>query len=162
MSASSNLPGGIEIASDEQVIDIESFKFGFIQFLLQTKVVLTNRRLAAERPNVILGLIPIGTNKLSFPLENIASVGSSFEFGLVRFLLGVILAIIGLAVTSETAGGLIFLLAGVIILMGAFRYSIQVTNNAGQTIILHLIITQIDRARRFTSQVNTTLANRQQ
>ena len=77
-----NLPGGASLAPGEIVLVGDRFMFSTIAFYLHTELVLTNRRLYAVRPNTLLGLIPVGTARKNFPIENIAGInaGTRFDF----------------------------------------------------------------------------------
>lgn len=70
------LPGGASLAPGETVLVADRFMFSTVAFYLHTDLALTNRRLYAVRPNTLLGLIPVGTARSNFPVENIAGVNA--------------------------------------------------------------------------------------
>jgi hypothetical protein len=67
----SRLPRGWLAASGEHVVARAAFRFSVVVFL-STKPVLTDRRLAVDRPNTLLGIIPLGGQQFSVPVSNIA------------------------------------------------------------------------------------------
>ena len=158
MSTSVNLPGGIILGSDESVVRTEEYRLSLMSFFLKTKVALTNKRLAGEEPNTALGLIPVGSNKVSFPLSNVASIGISTSFRVWRFLLGLVLIVLGLSLVGESPAMLIIAVVGIPFVFGAFQTAFQITNNAGQTIALRIDILQKGSAQTLVNEVNRVIA----
>jgi hypothetical protein len=78
--ADERLPGGAALAPGELIVVEDSFMYSTIAFYLHTDLALTNRRLYAVRPNTMLGLIPVGTARSNFPVENIAGVNAWTRF----------------------------------------------------------------------------------
>lgn len=158
MSTSVNLPGGIILGSDESVVRTDQYRLSLMSFFLKTKVALTNKRLAGEEPNTALGLIPIGSKKVSFPLANVASIGISTSFRIWRFLLGLLLIVLGLSLVGESPAMLIIAVLGIPFIFGAFQTAFEITNNAGQTIALRIDILQKRSAQTLVNEVNRVIA----
>jgi hypothetical protein len=90
------LPGGAALAPGESVLVADRFMFSTLAFYLHTDLVLTNRRLYAVRPNTILGLIPVGTGRSNFPVENIAGVNAGTRFDVLGVIFGAFALLFGL------------------------------------------------------------------
>jgi len=79
-------------------------------FWLKASYLLTDKRLTGTEPNVILGFVPLGEEQVNQPLKTIASVNSGTKFLFKKFIVGMVLAIIGFTVFSKT------IVAGIILL----------------------------------------------
>ena len=101
----------IILGKDEKIVCEHKFKPNLILFWLKASYVLTDKRLTGSQPNVFLCLIPLGKEQVNQPLKTIASVNSGTKFYFKKFILGLVLAIVGLYVMGDTtAGGIILLL----------------------------------------------------
>src|SRR2546428_12758000 len=58
----------VELSTTERVIKRDQFIFSLPYFFRKTTVELTDRRLVFERPNTMLGVIPIGKQKDTLPI----------------------------------------------------------------------------------------------
>ena len=107
MAFGTTLPGGAPLGSDEQIVTEGSYSFSPLLFFLRTSIALTDRRVVASSPNVILGVIPAGSNAVTYPLNQVASsqVGNSYSAGAV--IIGLILFLIGLVGIFSGTGGII-------------------------------------------------------
>jgi hypothetical protein len=61
----------VALAPGEQIVAQDQYMFSLAHFFLYTNVLLTDRRLAWQRPNTLAGLIPLGGQLTTFPLANI-------------------------------------------------------------------------------------------
>lgn len=156
--SSERFPGGIVLGQDEKLVARVGFSFSLPLFFLKTKLALTNRRLGGEEPNTFLGIIPVGSRQVSFPLGNIASVGASTRIKVWRLLFAIILIVIGLTDVAGLPATIVFLLLGVLLGMTGFQSSIVVTNNAGQVVSLSVVVYEKGKAQGFLDQVNQALA----
>lgn len=161
MAVGSNLPGGIVLGTGESVVRTEQFSLPFPFLFLKTKIVLTNRRIAGESPNVVLGFIPVGSNKVNYPLRNVASTQVSTSLRFFRLIIGVILALLGLALIGQSAGFIIILVIGIIMVISSFQLAIAFTNNAGQGEDLPIWVLEKGNAQAFLNQISTTLAEQE-
>jgi hypothetical protein len=153
-----SLPQGVTLAQGEQVVAVNSFMFSLAHFFLHTKLALTDRRLAGQSPNTLMGLIPIGSNKVSYPLKNIAEVGTSTSISFRSLLVGVALMLGGLA--AQNAVGIVLAIVGVFLFLRAFQASFDLTNNGGRTIRIKIAIFDKAAAQEFADAVNHTIAER--
>jgi hypothetical protein len=77
---SNRVPGGVALAPDEATLIDDRFMYSTVVFYLHTELALTNRRFLAARPSTIFGLIPVGTARSSYPIDNIAGVNAGTRF----------------------------------------------------------------------------------
>ena len=153
VSMSAALPGHVVLAPGESVVAQEAIAVSLILFFMSSVFVLTDRRIAGEGKNTFLGVIPVGASRLSYPLNNIASVGTSTRVNVLGILLGVVCVLAGLKFIP-------LLLIGLLLLAGAFQAVLEITNNGGKTMKHNVAIFQKSKAIAFAAQVNTTIAAR--
>lgn len=149
------------LARGEVVRRTDAWVFSLTHFFLHTKVVLTDRRLAWQRPNTILGVIPVGTQKDNFPLHQISSVSTSMKVSVWSIIIGGLLTLIGLGGLANNGGfgAVIVILVGLLILINAFRGVVLITT-PGRTYPLYLAPTVRSSADQFAREINTVLAER--
>ena len=161
MALGRTLPGGAPLGSDEQIVTEGSYSFSPLLFFLRTSIALTDRRVVANSPNVILGVIPAGSNSVTYPLNQVASsqVGNSYSVGAV--IVGLILALIGL-VGMFSGSGVLFvaLVIGVLFLLAGIRAGIKITNTGGAETSLNIVPWERASAQNFVNNLNTVLAER--
>ena len=104
-------------------------------------------------------MIPLGKAQVNQPLKTIASVNSETKFYFKKFIIGLVLAIAGFAVMSETfAGGLIALIFGVVILLNSFMSRFVIMNNGGQQVGYSLTWLEKSKVQQFVNEINTIIA----
>ena len=67
------LPTGVVLANDETAVQTERFIRSNLLPFLKLQLVVTNKRVAGQKATTFLGIIPVGSEKVSYPLANIAS-----------------------------------------------------------------------------------------
>ena len=135
--------------------------FSTVAFFLHTDLVLTNRRLYAVRPNTLFGLIPVGTTRSNFPVENIAGVNAGTRFDVLGVIFGAMALLFGLgAVAIPNVGllGLLLVLLGLVSIVGAPKQSIEVMNSGGGLIRFPVSVFERGRSLEFASQVSEAIA----
>lgn len=148
------------LGKDEEMIEKKQFTTNLILAWLKTDFTLTTKRIAGHEPNTLFGLVPLGRREVTFPLKNVASVGVSTKFHFKRFVIGAIVALIGLSMMgSSFIGGLILLLLGLIPLLNSYSSSLSYTNNAGHTSYVEMSILEKEKAQQFVNQINTSIAD---
>jgi hypothetical protein len=156
------LPEGVVLAPGETVAAAGEFKVSNILFFLRWRMAVTNRRLIGRTPNTILGIVPLGSNQVSYPLANIAGVATRRGYSVISFLIGLILLVGGFGSTSgpnSSPGlGIVLIILGLLALAATIRASIQVTNNGGQKIAHGIAFSDRSAAQSFVNKVNTTIA----
>lgn len=114
-----------------------------------------------KKPNTILGLIPLGAKKDSIPVSQLSSVESNFNLHLRPFLLGVIFAVGGLCLISES-----FLLALILVLIGAnaiitaFETVLIIKTTAGEEKVISFLIFEKAKAEEAEKQIRQIISDR--
>jgi hypothetical protein len=154
------LPTGVVLAKDESAIRTTELSSSNIMPFLRTKLVLTSRRVVGDKRNTILGLIPTGTERVSFPLPSVAGVRTRTSVSVPGLLLGALLTVAAIASLNQGVGAVVILIVGALIFASAFGAEIVVQNSGGGTIPLKLSVMDRNRAVAFCEEVNTLLASR--
>jgi Short C-terminal domain len=158
-STVAGLPEGVELAPGELVAATGEFRVSNILFFIHWRMAVTNRRLIGRTPNTILGIIPLGSNHVSYPLANIAGVVTRRAYSLLSLIVGLFFLLAGLGgLNTSASGGIILIVLGLLILVSTIRASIQVTNSGGQKIAHGIAFTDRSAAQGFVNTVNTTIA----
>jgi hypothetical protein len=147
------VPEGVTLAPDEHVVATGSFVFSNLLFFLHWKMAVTTKRLVGQTPNTILGIIPLGSTQVSYPLANIAGVTTRTAYSFLWLLIGVVLLLAGIAQPN-----VILLIIGVLALLAAFSAEISVTNSGGERIGHRVAIFNRAKATAFVQQVNAAIA----
>ena len=161
MQQSGSLPGGAPLAQGEARLVGGRFMLSTLAFYLNTDLVLTNRRLYAVRPNVLFGLIPVGRAQSNFPIENIAGVSANTRFDLLGVLLGIfgiVLGIIWVQMPGIAVLGAIFIVLGVVVIIGAPKQAIEVMNSGGGVIRFPVSVLDRSRTLGFANRVSEAVA----
>lgn len=147
-------------ASQEQVLESREFTTNLALFWLKTHFELTTKRVRGNAPNTFLGIVPLGKYEITFPLRNVAGVSSSTKFYFKRFVVGVVLILIGLSFVGDSLFiGLLLLLVGAIAVLNCYVSRFTITNNAGQSPTVDLSILEKEKVRRFVAEVNEQVAH---
>jgi hypothetical protein len=155
------LPGGAQLAPGEAPLAGDRFMFSTIAFFLHTELTLTNRRLYAIRPNTLLGLIPVGTARSNYPIENIAGVSAGTRFDVLGVIVGAISVFVGVAAISIPGVawlGVILILLGLGAIIGAPEQAIEVMNSGGGKITFPVSVLERGRTIEFANRVSEALA----
>lgn len=156
-----SLPGGAPLAPGETPLVGDRFRLSTIAFYLHTELVLTNRRLYALRPNTLLGVIPVGTARSNFPIENIAGVTAGTRFDIAAVILGGLFVLFGLAVLQYPNAailGLLLVVLGVVAIIGAPKQAIEVMNSGGGVIRFPVSLLERSRTVEFANLVSEAVA----
>lgn len=155
------LPGGASLAPGETELVGERFMYSTIAFYLRTDLVLTDRRLYAVRPNTLFGLIPVGTARSNFPVENIAGVNAGTRFDVLGVIFGVLAVVIGLGALAIPGAGILglpLLLLGLASIIGAPKQAIEVMNSGGGNIRFPVSVFERGRTLEFAGRVSEAIA----
>ena len=113
------------------------------------------------KPNTILKLVPLGTKKDSIPVNQLASVESNFKLHLGSLIKGLILAILGLCLFSESfILGLILLLIGANMGITAFETILTIKTTAGDVKNVSFLIFEKDKAEQAENQIRKIISDR--
>ena len=90
------LPGSQVLASGESVISKQGFISSMSTFYIKSDFAITNKRLIAHFPNIVLGCLPLGFGNITFNLKQISGVNIEVSYKIFKLLLGVLAIFIGL------------------------------------------------------------------
>jgi hypothetical protein len=157
------LPGGAPLAPGEVSLMGDRFMFSTIAFYLHTELVLTNRRLYAVRPNTIFGLIPVGTGRSTFPVENIAGVSAGTRFDVIGVMIGAFAVLFGAAAAAIPGLhlallGALLLILGVGAIAGTPKQAIEVMNSGGGVIRFPVSVFERGRTIEFANRMSEAVA----
>ena len=155
------VPGGVALAPDEEALIGGTFMYSTVAFYLHTDLSLTDRRFLAARPNTVFGLIPVGTSRSSYPIENIAGVSAGTRFDVLGVLFGGVALLIGLAalaIPNAQILGLILALLGAASVIGAPKQYVEVMNSGGGAIRFPVSVFERGRTLEFASAVSEAIA----
>lgn len=114
-----------------------------------------------KKPNTILSLIPLGAKKESIPVSQLSSVESNFKLRFGSLLIGIILAIVGLCLFSESfVAGLILLLVGVNQAITAFETILTVKTTAGDVKEISFLVFEKSKAEIAEKQIRQIISDR--
>lgn len=149
------------LSRDETIIKEVTFSPNLLLFWLKGHYVLTSKRLTGQRPNTLMGVIPLGKVNVSQPLKTIASVTCVSKFWFMRLLIGLVLLVFGLAGMSQGNYffGLLFALAGVGFVLNCYTAYFDVTNNAGQNLGGEVLITAQAEIQSFANEMNQVISD---
>ena len=153
------LPGGYILSGGEEIVRSEEYVFSLFHFWLKSHVVVTNKSLLWEKPNVKGSLLPMGRQTGNVPLAQIAGVNTSREFSILKLVSGGILSIFGLALFAEAfLMGLILLIFGLATLSAVFQTTLTIHHVGGPT-ALKASVRQRRRVENLSNELSQTIAN---
>lgn len=158
---SNPVPGGVALAADETTLIVDRFMYSTVAFYLHTELALTNRRFIAARPSTLVGLIPVGTSRASYPIENIAGVNAGTRFEILGVLVGLLAGVTGLGSMSISQGqsaGLLLIILGIVLVLTSPKQYVEVMNSGGGTIRFPVSVFERGRTLEFASRVSEAIA----
>jgi Short C-terminal domain len=154
--------GDVELAPGERTLLADTFRYSSKAFFLRTRVVVTDRRIAISRPNTLLGMLPVGTRRSTFPVENVAGVSAATRLSIGWLLVAAFAFLVGLnaiSTSAQTGGGIVWLAIGVLVLMLAVpQQAIEILNSGGGAIRFRVSAVERSKTIEFASEVSKALA----
>jgi hypothetical protein len=161
--APQSLPDGAPIAPGEFPLLGGNFMLSVVGFFLHTRIVVTNRRLYAVRPNTFFGLIPVGAARSNYPLENIAGVNAATRFSVIGAFVAIVLFFLGVSLLNQprsSAFGVVLIVLSLLLATNTPRQAIQVMNSGGGAIQFPVSVFERSRTVAFAHAVSEVLARR--
>ena len=158
IATSLRVPNGVILAKDESVRSYGEFLVSNIWVFMKLKLAVTNKRLAGEKPNTFLGFIPVGSDKVSYPLSNIAGVHTSTRISPLPLIVGLIFFVAGIAQGIQS--GWFAILVGVLLLVSCYQAVLIVTNSGSDKIRHNISVFNKASAQTFAQEINTVIAER--
>ena len=142
-----------------------TYMTGLLTFYLKGEISTDNNFLKLKVPNTILSLIPLGSKKDNVPVNQLATVSSSFKMKFGRFLLGVIICIIGIAgfSTLNTGGivlGILLLLWGGTLVINSFTTELYIYTTSGKEYKIPFLIFEKSKVNLAEESINNMIAGR--
>ncbi|MHC5937951.1 hypothetical protein [Nostoc sp.] len=148
---------GISLGQDEQVIAECLFPYSILLFFIKYKVCITNKRFIARIPNVVLFVIPLGTNLITFPLRNISTIITRTEYKLGGFFLAGILILFGFGNFTKSLFGFIAFICGIILAISSFQTLIRVEASSATPLRCPIAVWEKEKALKFTNEINQAI-----
>jgi hypothetical protein len=120
----------ISLIKDENALNEVDLRRSYIPFIPKSKFALTNKRILAEFINVLLWIIPIGKNEVTYPLNQVAGVRIDTKFNIKAFILGIVLIVLGIA-SLKFIIGIVPIVLGVLAILSSFETLIVIQSAAG-------------------------------
>ena len=142
---------------------METIKFmtSLLTFYLKGEIKQEQNFIRLKCPNTILTFIPLGSHKESIPINQIASVETSFKLIFKNFIVGVIAAIIGLALLgSSPLAGLLVLALGALIVINSFQTVLVLNTTSGSALFVFFLIFEKSKSEQAADQINRLISNR--
>jgi len=162
----------ISLIKDENILNEVELRKSYIPFIPKSKFALTNKRVLGEYINVLLWIIPIGKNLVTYPLNQVSGVRIDTKFELKEFIIGLIVTFVGFIFLGSGFTGfsfitLMFIIIGIIIIalgiigiIGSFKALLVIQSSAGAAMPLQVIKADKNKAMEFVNSVNNALAER--
>lgn len=151
----------IILAPGETGVEQGVFSPNIVLAWLQTKIVVTNRRIVAKQPNTLLGIIPLGYQETAMPIGAVAGVNVDVKFRALRGVVGFILAVVGLIAATAGGGatflGLILLVLGVLMILTSVSAALNLTNSGGGVQTVMVSVLQKAKLEEFRDHINASL-----
>ena len=111
--------------SSESVVDnamTVEVRPSIVLFWLRTKLSVTPKGISGSVPNTILGLIPLGSRDLMYPMKQVSGVQVNTKFSIVSAILG------GICLITGFFGAIIFLIPAAILIGNAYTAQVIILN----------------------------------
>jgi hypothetical protein len=154
------MAAGVPLAPGERLLLHERFRHGTGTFYLWTDLALTDRRLIAEKPNTVLGLIPVGVARASYPTDQIASVGVGTRYDVGLIIVGVLALIVGVGGLGQPDTGFLGWLViafGIAMFLGVPKQAVEIRSSAGGLIRVPVAVSERTRLTEFARQASEAL-----
>ena len=134
-----------------------SVRPSLITFWLRSNLTVTDTMVNGSAPNTIFGVIPLGRNDISQPLNRVSRVQVSTKMAASSLLLGAIFVLLAL-VAGSGASALWWVLA-IVAVASSYRAELLITDNGGGTQQVSVSPLDKDAVQSFAAEVNQRLAS---
>ena len=143
------------LGKDETIVSKNILSFSLILFFIKSSFEITNKRLVGQIPNLIW-IFPMGKNMVTYPLKNISGVRIDNKFSLKRFIIGIILILIGL---SKLSSLFIVFLIGIFVFISGFEVFFVIQNTAGATMKYAVSPLEKAKAQQLINELNQIIVD---
>lgn len=143
------------LSKDEEIIGQYDLSYSAIFSFAKSNFDITNKRLIVKTPNTF-GIIPIGKNSSTYPLNNISRVKIDRKINIKVFLIGCLVLFITLCDFKHLF--LLFLI-GIGTIVASMETSISIQNNAGRGIKYNISPFEGGMAKDLIHKLNKAIAD---
>lgn len=137
------------------------FMTSLLTFYLKGEISTEQNFLTLKVPNTILTLIPLGRKNDTIPVTQISSVSTDFKLLFKDFLIGIIVAIIGIVLFGTNfLIGFILLLIGVAMVINSFQIVLTIRTTSGEIKSASILIFEKSKAEQAASMINHIIGSR--
>lgn len=137
------------------------FMTSLLTFYLKGEISTEQNFLTLKVPNTILTLIPLGRKNDTIPVTQISSVSTDFKLLFKDFLIGIIVAIIGIVLFGTNfLIGFILLLIGVAMVINSFQTVLTIRTTSGEIKSASILIFEKSKAEQAASMINHIIESR--
>lgn len=138
-----------------------SFMSSLLTFYLKGEIAHEQNFIKLKTPNTILSLIPLGAKNDTIPVTQISSVETNFKLLFKNFIIGLVVAIIGLSLfRSSFLAGLIVLLIGAGMVINSFQTVLCIRLTSSTSKYISFLVFEKSKAELAANQINTIISNR--
>ncbi|MGJ3251893.1 MAG: hypothetical protein ACFE0J_12280 [Elainellaceae cyanobacterium] len=149
----------VPMGKDEKVLGECVLSYSILLFFIKSKFYLTNKRLIATIPNVILFIIPLGENTATYTLRNVSAITTVIKFKFFSLVLASIILLVGFSLLSQSPVGIVLLLIGVVMAIESFVTQIRLQSAGNAGVSYRVAVWEKAKAQQFSNQVNQALAD---
>ncbi|CAB4329771.1 MAG: hypothetical protein F2839_00315 [Actinobacteria bacterium] len=100
-----------------------SVRPSLVLFWLRTSLTVSSDGISGKVPNTVLGIVPLGSRTIMFPLRQISGVAVNTKFHIFRAFFGVLFLMGGIG-----DGGLFPLIIGALLVLNAYTVRLNILN----------------------------------
>lgn len=143
------------LAAGETEIASVSVRPSPLLFWLKVNLHASEKRIVGRTPNTLMGVIPVGSENVMFPLKQVAGLTVSTRVKPIRLIIGVLLVLGGLG--SFAKGGFILALLGAALVVAAVQAVLVIQNTGGGTKEVSVSLLDKSAISNFASMVSSHL-----
>lgn len=138
-----------------------TYMTSLLTFYLKGEIKSEQNFISLKVPNTILGLIPLGSKKYKFAVNQISSVSTNFRVLPREFLLGLIIAIFGLCIlTSSFLVALLMTACGAAIIISSLQTTLTIAMTSGQFKVVSFLIFEKSKAAVAEEEISRMISSR--
>lgn len=151
--SNATLPWWNSLINWEEIVDNTSFASSITTAYISTEVSITNKRLIAHFPKIVLWLFPLWFETVTMNLKQISSVKIDVQYAIMRIIIAIVAIIVGLN------SSWIFFLIWLFFLSSGISVYTVVQGSGWSTEYIPVVFWQKSLANKFVKKLNETIAN---
>lgn len=139
----------------------ETFLTSILTFYMKGEVSVAENFIKYKKPNTILKFIPMGAENKTIPVEQIASVESSFKLYIGTLIWGILLLLGGFNYLGDSiVGGVIVLLWGVSTIASALQTKLEISYTSGKQVDIEILFFESTKANLIKDEIEKLITQR--